>query len=140
MEVDFAFLADAAEANNGKLYLVGGAFDTLWADAAPIIHPRLSFIMRLVFSPGDIGRRHALEVSIVDEDGRRLARVESPLEVGKNPELPPGWRQGLLSVLNFANLKFDRFGTYSFELVVDNFSLKSVLLRVAQRPKVPARD
>ena len=52
MDVDFALLADSAEAVNGKLYMMGGAFDSIWATAVPLTHPRLSFVMRLLFSPG----------------------------------------------------------------------------------------
>lgn len=133
METDFALLADAAEVVGGKLYLIGGAFDTIWADSVPVAHPRLSFVLRLLFSPGEVGRKHKVEVNIMSEDGKRIASVGGELEIGRNPNLPRGWKQGFLSVLNFVNLKFENFGDYSFEVVANNFGIKSVPLRIAQR-------
>ena len=133
MEVDFAFLADAPETAGGKLYVVGGSIDTIWAANVPLSYPRLSFVVRLFFTPAEIGRNHKVEINILTEDGKRLATVGGDLSIGKNPNLPAGWKQGYLSVLNFANLKFENFGDYGFELVINNSSLKSVPLRIARR-------
>lgn len=131
--MDFAFVADAAEVTQGKLYAIGGAFDTIWASSVPVAHPHLSLVMRLFFTPAEVGRKHRVEINLMDEDGKRMASVGGALEIGQNPNLPKGWQQGFLTVLNFANLKFEKFGGYSFEIVVDNFSVKSISLRVAQR-------
>ena len=137
MEVDFALLSDTAESVNGKLYMMGGAFDTIWAKEVPIVHPHLSFTMRLLFSPAELGRTHMMEVNMITEDGRKITTVGGPLKLGeKNKSLPKGWKQGFLTVLNFANTKFDEFGNYSFEIVVNNTSLKSIPLRIAKRVKV----
>ncbi|MBI4677917.1 MAG: hypothetical protein HY748_10075 [Elusimicrobia bacterium] len=134
MEIDFAFLADCAEVNQGKMSVLGGAFDTIWVEKLPAIHPRLSFVLRLVLSPSEMGRKHSLEINIVDEDGKRIATVGGELSVGsRSPDLPAGWRQGFLSVMNFQHLTFTKFGNYCFEIVANNSSLKSVALRVAQR-------
>lgn len=133
MEVDYAILADSAEAVNGKLYLMGGSFDTLWAANFPMKYPKLSFAMRILFSPVEMERQHALEVSLINADGKPLTTVRGPLNLGaKNPELPSGWKQGFLTVLNFGNLEFASPGHYSFEITVNNENKKSVPLRVAQ--------
>ncbi len=133
MELDFAFLADAAEAVNKKVYVQGGAFDTIWAPAAPAVCPRLSLVMRLLFTPAEVGRKHRFEISIMDADGRRIAAVGGDLQPGATHEVTPGRKCGFLSVLNFANLKFERFGDYGIEIVANNSSLKSIPLRVIQR-------
>jgi len=136
MEVDFSFLADAAEATSGKIYVIGGAFDTIWAQTVPVAHPHLSFVMRLVLSPAELGQVHKVELVLVDEDGTRITSVGGNITVGRQANLPPGWRQGFLTVLNFANLRFERFGDYSFELIINNSSMKSINLRVAQRVQI----
>lgn len=133
MEVDFAFLAEAAEASGGKLNVLGGAMDTIWSAQVPISYPKLSFAMRLIFSAAEIGRKHKIEINIIDEDGKNLATVGGDLEAVRNPNLPQGWKQGIMAVMNFVNLNFTKFGDYSFEVVVNNSSLKSVPLRVAQK-------
>jgi len=82
-------------------------------------------------------RQHALVVILIDADGKPLATVRGPLNLGvKNPDLPSGWKQGFLSVLNFANLAFPKSGHYSFEVVVNNTSLKSVPLRIAPKADI----
>lgn len=133
MEADFAFLADTAEIVNNKVYVMGGAFDTIWAPNVPAICPRLSFVMRLKFNPSEVGRKHRIEINILSEDGKRVASVGGDLQIGSNPNVPQGWMQSSLTVLNFANLKFENFCDYSFELLVNDFSLKSIPLRVAKK-------
>jgi len=138
MEVDFAFLADAAEALNGKIYVLGGAFDTIWASNVPVVYPRMSLVMRLLFSPAEVGRKHKLEINIMDADGKRIAAVGGDLQVGQSPDVPAGWKHGFLTVLNFGNLRFEKLGDYSIEIAANNFSLKPISLRVAQRLQLQA--
>ena len=138
MEVDFAFLADSAEAVNGKLYVIGGAIDTIWGRQVPLIHPHLAFVLRLIFDVAEIGRKHKLEIQIMDEDGAITAQLGGDLEIpAKNPNLPKGWRQGFATVLNFQNLNFVKFGSHSFNILVNNSSLKSIPLQVAQHIEIP---
>jgi|SRR6185437_14207820 len=137
MNVDFGILADTAEALHGKLYLMGGAFDTLWAPSVPVCCPRMSLVIRLLFTPAEEGRQHTLEVHIMDADGRRMAKVGGPIGLGpRSPQLPSGWHQGILTVLNFADLKFENFGHYSFEILVNGSSLKSIPFRVQQQASI----
>lgn len=137
MEVDFAFLSDSAQVVQGKLYVVGGAFDTIWTPKLPVKHPHLSFAMRLLFSPAELGRVHNLEINLIDEDGKSIAKVGGPLKVGgKSPNLPKGLKKSFLTVLDFWNLEFGSYGNYCFEIVVNNSSLKPVPLRIAQIVKV----
>jgi len=138
MEVDFAFLADSAEAVNGKLYVMGGAIDTIWGRQVPLIHPHLAFVLRLIFDVAEIGRKHKLEIQIMDEDGAVIANLGGDIEIpAKNPNFPKGWRQSFSTVLNFQNLKFLKFGNYSFNILVNNSSLKNVPLRIAQHIEIP---
>lgn len=133
MEVDFAFLADSAQVVGGKLYLVGGAFDTIWAKAAPVVHPHMSLVLRLQLTPAETGRQHRLEVNIIDDDGRKIGSFGGTLEVGRSPGPSTGRRPSFLSSLDLWNLKFERFGDYSFEIMANDFSLKSIPLRLAKQ-------
>ena len=131
MEVDFAFFADAAEAQNGKLYVMSGAVDTIYSPEFPCVHPRLSLALRLLLSPGEVGRDHQLEITLMDEDGKRLGLASGKINIPRSPGLPAGWRQGLLTVFNFVNSKFERAGTYSVDIMVNGSTLKSLPLRLA---------
>ena len=43
-KLDFAFLADAAEAEpDKKFYVLGGGVDSIGAQAFPVVHPHLAF-------------------------------------------------------------------------------------------------
>lgn len=138
MEVDYAFLADSAEVINGKTYVMGGSIDTIWTKQVPAICPKMSFILKLEFEASEIGRKHKLEIQIMDEDGKVMTSIGGDMEVaGKNPQAPKGWRTSLLTVLNFANLQFPKFGTYNFNILADNFSLKSIPFRIAQHVDIP---
>ena len=135
MQVDFAFLADCAEVANGKLYIMGGCFDTIYARSLPFVYRPFSFGMRLELTPAELDRTHKIEVHVLDADGRRVASVGGDLQVPRNPTLPPGWPQGFLNVMNFANFKFDKLGDYSFEIMANGSSIKSVRFRVAEPPQ-----
>src|SRR3990167_3301328 len=133
MDVDFAFLADSAEVANGKLHLVGGAFDTIWTRNIPLRYPKVSYAMRLLLSTAELDRKHKIEIKIMHEDGKVIPpSIGGVLEIKKNPNLPKGWKQGFLTVMNFVDLTFPVFGDYSFELIVDSRSEKSIPLRIAQ--------
>jgi len=133
MDVDFAFLADAAEVASGKLHLVGGAFDTIWAQSVPLRYPKMSLALRLLLNAADLDRKHKIEIRIMDEDGKTIRPpLGGDLEIQRNPDLPKGWKQGFLTVMNFVDLNFPSFGDYSFELIVDNRNEKSIPLRISQ--------
>ena len=134
MIVDFAFLADGAEVANGKIYILGGGIDTFWTDKEPFIYPKVAFAMRLIFDVAEIGRTHNLEIQILGEDGANIQTIGGPLTIPKkSPNLPQGWQQGIMTVLNFVNLQLPRFGNYSLNILVNNSNLKSIPLRLAQK-------
>lgn len=73
MEVEFAFIAGAADVFNGLFYVVRGGADvhnippgiTYPAGVGP-----MSFVVRLVGEPQEVGQRMVLDFNIVDADGR----------------------------------------------------------------------
>jgi hypothetical protein len=136
MEIDFALLSDVAEVVNGKIYLLGGAIDTIWSPQLPVVHNRMSLVIRFMMTPGELDRQHKVEINLITEDGKRLQTVGGDIQVGRNPSLPKGWRQSFVSVLNFNGLKFDNFGDHAFEIMVNGSSMKSVPLRIAQQVKL----
>lgn len=110
--------------------MVSGAVDTIHAPEFPFVHPRISLALRLALSPAEVGRDHKLEITVMDEDGRRVGLATGTISVQRSPGLPAGWRQGLLSVFNFVNARFDRAGTYSVDIMVNGSTLKSLPLRL----------
>jgi hypothetical protein len=135
MDLDFAFLADAADVSLGKLFVLGGAFDTIHVPAFPATHPVLAVVLRLLLGPIDLDRKHDLEILLLDADGRHVASAQGELMVPKSPDAPQGWKQAVILPLRFFNVPFQQTGHYSIEIVVDGSMVKAIPLRVVQAPK-----
>ena len=131
--LDFAFLADAAEAEPGrKLYVLGGGIDQIAGPQYPLVHPHMSLVMRWLLSLAEMNSRHHLEIRLVDADGAELAKIEGDIEAGGMP--PAGQTASVNMVINMANTRFDRPGDYAFEIQMNHQHAKSVPLRVATVP------
>ena len=135
MELDFAFLADAADVPMGKLFVMGGAFDTIHVPGFPATHPTLAVVIRLLLSPNDLDRKHKLEVLLLDADAHHIASANGELVVPKSPGSPAGWKQSVILPLRFLNLPFKAEGHYSFEILMDEKMVKAIPLRVLEAPK-----
>jgi len=136
MEVDFAFLSDKADIVNGKLYVLGGAFDTIFSKQAPIRHPGMTLALRFLVSPAELDREHKIEVIVIDGDGKKIISVPGQMTVKRPPESTGGYKVPFLSSLNFYNVQFENFGDYSIEVLLNGSSIKSVPLRVLQIPEI----
>jgi hypothetical protein len=100
--IDSFMAADWAEAVNGKLYLMGGGFDTLYAPAFPF-SPRFAFATVLKVPWGDTNRRLAIEGFAETADGAELNwRMGGELEAGR----PPGKRGGDVTVVLAGPVQF----------------------------------
>src|SRR5262245_12671174 len=121
----------------GKLFVLGGAFDTIHVPAFPASHPTLAVVMRLLLSPIDLDRKHKLEVLLLDADAHHMASASGELMVPKAPEAPAGWKQAVILPLRFLNLPFKQEGHYSIEILANEKMLKAIPLRVIPTPKQP---
>jgi hypothetical protein len=135
MDLDFAFLADAADVASSKLYVLGGAFDTIYVPGFPATHPVLAVVMRLLMWPADVDRKHKLDVVLADTDGHTIATASTELMVSKSPDLPPGWKQPFTFPLRFLNTPFNKEGHYSIEIHFNANIVKTIPLRVLQAPQ-----
>jgi hypothetical protein len=114
--LDFAFLADAAEAEAGrKFYVLGGGIDQLNAQRFPATHPHFALLMRFLVHPTETEGRHHLDLRLIDEDGGELARIEGTLEPHGAGQ--PGRELGVNLVINFQNVRFEHPGDYSIEIL-----------------------
>lgn len=134
MDLDFALLADAADVAMGKLYVMGGAFDTIHVPQFPAQHPVLAVVMRLLLGPLDLDRQHQLEILLLDADARHIASAQGQLTVPKAPGAPAGWKQAVILPLRFFNVPFKEQGHYSIEILVDGAVTKVIPLRVMRVP------
>ena len=130
MNIQVAVLCDAATDDNGKLNLLG-AFDTIYTQQLPAIHPQCSIALRVTFFSGDEGK-HNLQVNFVDADGRSIAKFPPiPVEVALPEDMHFGTRN---YIVNLQQLKFDNPGLYSIDITLDGQPQASVPLLVRHNP------
>jgi hypothetical protein len=127
VKLDTMMLANYAEAREGLLYIMGGGWDTISANAplqgAPenvVAVVQGWLVIRLLFHPTETGREHTFEVSIVDEDGTEIAKVEGGMQVDRNPGLPATWDQNFNIVIPLTGIGLPREGNYRINLLVDD--------------------
>jgi len=130
MNIQVAVLCDAATDDNGKLNLLG-AFDTIYTQQLPAVHPQCSIALRVTFFSGDEGK-HALQLNFVDADGRAIAKFPHiPVEVSLPEDMHFGTRN---FIVNLQQLKFDNPGLYSIDLSLDGQPQSSIPLLVRHNP------
>ena len=132
--LDFAFLADAAEAEPGrKLYVLGGGIDRISGPSFPLVHPHMALVMRFLVHPTELGRSHRLEVRLVNADGRELAKIEGDIQTAAAEETF-GREVGVNMVINMTSTRFENPGDFAVDILMNNQFQKSLSLRVGQAP------
>ncbi|MFN8505949.1 MAG: hypothetical protein U0547_00120 [Dehalococcoidia bacterium] len=92
MDIDYALICDYAEAVNGKMYIMGGGWETTFAPAFPAAL-RLAVAFGVRFGWDETNKAAPVLVRVEDDDGQELVRIEGQMNVGRPPTLPPGSTQ-----------------------------------------------
>ena len=120
MQLEFAFLCDAATEAAGKLYALGIGIDRLQVLELPARHGRMTLVARLVFGPGEQGP-HPFALRLVDADGHDVtAPVAGELTV-RSPDGATGARVNML--IDVLNTEFRTHGPHELTLSVDGAGL-----------------
>lgn len=132
--IDSLLVADWAEAINGKLYVQGAAFDTLWAPQYPHA-PRFYFAAVLKVPWNDTNRRLPIRGWAQTKDGDELAwKMEGELEAGRSP----GQRGGDAQVVIAGPVQFEVEEPLEFTLHIEFAGdARVVSLKVADPPFTP---
>ena len=130
MNIQVAVLCDAATNTNEKLNLLG-AFDSIFAQQLPVIHPMCAVALRIAFSAAEEGA-HQLRLSFVDEDGKGIMPViDLPVQI----ELPEDSHYVTRNfIVTYGQLKFDKPGQYSVDVAFDGHQRVSIPLLVKYIP------
>ncbi|MCK9519269.1 MAG: DUF4832 domain-containing protein [Dehalococcoidia bacterium] len=92
MDIDYALLADHAEVVSGKLYLMGGGWDTRYVKETPV-QVRLAVAIGVRVGWDETNRPTPVRIAVEDDDGESLVRAEASVNVGRPPHLAPGSTQ-----------------------------------------------
>ncbi len=131
MNPDFAFVCDYAEVT-GKINALGIGFDTIYAPKIPCKHPSFFLVIQLRANVVEAGEK-TLEVHLIDEDGKDIIPVLS----GKfGIPKPIGGTESIGRIaMQFQNVEFPRYGSYSLHAVVEGLEMVRVPLKVSPPPQ-----
>jgi hypothetical protein len=131
MNTDFAFICDAAEAG-AKINALGIGFDTIYAAQVPVRHPHFSLVLQLRASVAEAGQKR-IQVSLLDEDGKDLI---PPVQGQFNLPRAEGRTYSIgRFVMEFNNVEFKGYGSYTVVVTVEGMEVASLPFRVMQSPK-----
>jgi hypothetical protein len=130
-DIEYAFLADAAEARPGqKFAVIGGGVSRLGGPQFPLRHPHLALVCGLLVTAAELGREHQLEFVMLTPAGQQLSTATATIRA----EGPAEGRDTVLTFsLDMWNLAFPMAGDYSIRILVDGSERKRLPLIVEQR-------
>lgn len=130
-DIEYAFLADAADARPGqKFAVIGGGVSRVGGQRFPLRHPHLALVCGLSVTTPEFGAEHEIQFLLLTPDGRQLSTATAKV-------LANGPADGRDSILTFSldmwNLSFPAPGDYSIRIMVDGSERKRLALVVEQR-------
>jgi hypothetical protein len=129
-DIEFAFLADAADARPGnKFAVLGGGIDRIGGQTFPMTHPHLALVIGLSVTAPELRAEHEIRFALLDDRARELTSGSANI-------VAHGENDGRDSVLTFAidlwNLTFPVPGEYTFRILVDGSERKRLPLSISQ--------
>lgn len=131
MRLTTAMLADAAQVQGGKLFVLGGGFDTISARKLPVIHRSLTVALVAEIEPDERHRDLEIALRLIDEDGVDMGvEAKGKLRVGAPPNLPPGSSSIVPIVSPFHGIEFPDAKGYAFVVTFEDEELERIRFRV----------
>jgi hypothetical protein len=136
MEILTAALCDSAADYQGKLCILG-AFDTIYAQQYPCVHPACSVALRIILRDEDVGP-HVLRILFVNPDGQSLIPIEnSPTFNFTVPSLPETvFFISQNFVINWQGLQVPSQGQYEVRILIDNQIARALPFQFVLLPQV----
>jgi hypothetical protein len=137
MEVTTAMVADAAALADGKLYINGGGWNTIFTAKVPTTHPALALVLIFKLSWHEANEDMPVLIELMDEDGQPSPlRGEGTFRVAA----PPFVKKGVDLYQSFAQMfyavTFENLGLYRFRISSNGKDLASIPIHVLTMPGV----
>lgn len=130
MELAYAFFANGAEFVGGRLFVLGGDFDTIRSESFPT--PSLSFalVVKLAFTQAECNHQYRFRVELKGPRGKGMDETFT-LEPPISEDYPERGR-GVGIVTGFPGVCFASPGEYTFRMFVDDKELKTLILHLEE--------
>lgn len=139
-ELEFAVLANHAEALNGLLYLSGAGWTeanlTFLPEGGPSVPFHLGIGVSVLVPWTQTNRVHNIELVIESEDGVRLVEIGGELQVGRPVGIPEGIDQRAVMAFNL-EVQFSAAGGYRLRTRLGEMPAKTVSFRVHETGVMP---
>ena len=139
MKLHWMVLANAAEAHEGLVSLLGAGWDTINAGGPPpegfpgVAPIQGTLVVRILFHPTEAGKEYPFLLTVIGEDGQDVFKVEGTMNVPRATDLPVGWDQGANMVINLTGVPLPQFGLYRLGIEVGAQFLGELPFRVVKR-------
>jgi hypothetical protein len=136
-EIEYAFLADAAEVQPGsKFYVLGGGVNRLSGSQFPFVHPHMSLVVGLRMTSVERNREHELGFVITAPDGAQVANAAGTVVAHG----PADASDVVITIaVDLWNMTLKGPGEHAVRITVDGSERKRLSLNVTQsgdsRPK-----
>jgi len=126
MRLAYAFLAEAADAANGRFFVFGGGLELVQCLALPTMLPSLAVVVKLCLDLDDRESAHMVRIRATPPEGGQpipdLDAPFGPLAVG----VPEDRAVYHLVIANYRGLPISQYGEYRFGIYVDDVELGSL--------------
>ncbi len=139
-DIDYAFLADAADARPGeKFNVLGGGVSRIGGRGFPLVHPHIALVVGLVVTAPEVGHDHEIRFLLLGPDGAQVAEAGGSIRAEGPGD---GGDQVVTFAVDFWNLTFASPGTYTFRILVGGSERKRLALGVAGvfPPEAPGQE
>ena len=128
-DIEYAFLADAAETPPGsKFHVLGGGISRIGGRTFPLRHPHIALVLGLLVTSPETDRGHEIRFVLLDPDGKEVAGATGNLVAHSQGD-------GRDSIVTFSidlwNVTFPAPGDYSFRILVNGSERKRLPLVIA---------
>lgn len=148
MEVT-AFLADSAEAVQGKIYALGIGWNAIFSPIFPVAHPRLALGITIQVPYAATNQMHTVTVHLETEDGEQvrlgfnpqpseepvpLFELGASFNVGRPPMMVAGDEQVVSFAMTIDQLLFEAPGMFVWVVSIDRTEMKRIPMRLSALP------
>jgi len=135
-DIEFAFLADAAEVQPGsKFHVLGGGVSRLNGSSLPFVHPHLTLVVGLRLTSVERNREHQLGFIMTAPDGSQVTTANGTVVAHG----PADASDVVITVaIDLWNMTLSSVGEHAVRITIDGSERKRLPLMVTQsREPVP---